>query len=396
MNSTERLRIAIHHNLEEGGALRALRDFSEYLGRDNDITWVLINQPSSPEVWSVRARLIELSPSGPLYPFHKWTDLWNLRQIERASKKLAKRIDEGGFDIAFLHPCRFGQAPAILRYLETSTVYYCPEPLRLYREGVPFRDGAPGSLLFRMGRLLFRPIGRWLDRRDSFLALKADTILTNSEYSAGRIDEVYGRRAIVVRPGIDTDLFRPDPGVPREKIVLSVGKLVERKGHFFAVEIIGAIPAEARPKLIVAGFPGSRSFQSRLNLAARSAGVDLEIVTDLTDKDVVRLYNRAWVTLSVSELEPYGLVSLESQASGTPVLARDEAGHRETVSDGETGFLFPPEPNRFAAQIALLMSDPDLTERMGRAARRHAESVAGRRMAGERLRNVIEEIISHG
>lgn len=396
MHSTEPLRIAIHHNLEEGGALRALRDFAVSLQSVHEITWVLINHPSEPNVWSVRARLIEMPATSPLYHLHKWTDLWNMRQIDRASKTLAKRIDEGGFDFAFLHPCRYSQAPAMLRYLETPTCYYCPEPLRLYKEEVPFRDGASNSLPFRVGRFLFSPFGRRLDKRDRRLALKANVLLTNSDYSAARIEEVYERRAIVVRPGIDTDFFRPLADVPREKFVLCMGKMVERKGHFFAVEIIGSIPVENRPRLVVAGFPGSASFQSRLAAAARSAGVELEIVPGPGDEEVVRLYNRAWLTLSVSQLEPYGLVALESQACGTPVIARDEAGHRETVRDGETGFLLPADPKLFADRIVALMRDENLTARLGDAGRLHAERVADKRRTGEELCRALETAAADG
>ncbi len=393
MRSTagKRLRIAIHHNLDEGGALRALRAFSKALAVRHDVHRALLERGGGADDLSSDAHFTHFRRESPFYYMHKLGDLRNLREADRAAAKLARAIDRGGFDVALLHPCRFGQAPSILRYLSTPTIYYCNEPLRLYREQVPYEDGASRSWKMRAGRALFAPLGSYLNRRDTHLARRASLIVTNSLYSAAQITEVYGRSAPVVYPGIDTRLYRPLPEVKRRSYLLSVGKLVERKGHFLALKIIAAIPKESRPALVVAGFEGSTSFQRRLELEAVSAGIPLTVRPNPDDKEMVTLYNRALLTLAVSRREPLGLVPLESQACGTPVAALDEAGFRETVLPGKTGLLMSADPESAGAEIMNLLTNRDRLESFGIAGRVEVEENWSLERSGDRLRAIVED-----
>ncbi len=387
----KKLKIAVHHNLEEGGALRALRAFSVSLEGRYDVRWALLEPDARHDTISSDAKYWKIAPGSPFYYFHKLTDLRNLRESDRAAKALARSIDREDFDVAFLHPCRFGQAPSLLQYLATPAVYYCNEPLRQYREDVPFEDGASRSWGMRAGRALFHSFGERLNRRDVALANRAARIVTNSAYSAEQIRKTYGRSAAVVPPGIDTALYRPLPAKSRRKSLLTVGKLVERKGHFLAVRIVASIPREKRPPLVAAGFRGSASFRKRLEREAAEGGVDLTGLTELDDRAMVAQYNQALLTLAVSRMEPLGLVALESQSCGTPVAALDEAGHRETVIPGTTGILMSDDPVRCALEIEELLSDREKLESLGRAGRAVVEERWSVEKAGENLCAVMEE-----
>ena len=83
-----------------------------------------------------------------------------------------------------------------------------------------------------------------------------------------------------------------------------------------------------------------------------------------------------------SHYESFGMVAIESMASGTPVIASNVGGLSFTVKDGETGFLVPEE-NHFALaeQVHTLLKNPDLRLRMGEQAARHASQFAWRNIA---------------
>ncbi len=103
-------------------------------------------------------------------------------------------------------------------------------------------------------------------------------------------------------------------------------------------------------------------------------------------EDLADYYALADICVVPSRTETFGLVALEAQALGTPVVASAVGGLTEIVADGETGILVADrEPQAFAAAIASLLDDPALRERMGeaaRASRRHLHVDARRRAAG--------------
>jgi glycosyltransferase involved in cell wall biosynthesis len=73
-------------------------------------------------------------------------------------------------------------------------------------------------------------------------------------------------------------------------------------------------------------------------------------------------------------LEPFGLIALEAMASATPVVAVSEGGFRETVVEGQTGFLTPREPKTFSDRLADVLEDPALRARLGAAGRTWVET----------------------
>ncbi len=387
------LRIAVHHNLAEGGALRALRQFVSALEARHYVTWALLDGRGKRVGIHSDAKFLSLPGDGTLHYLHKVADLWNLREADRAARRLAQAIDAGGFDIVFLHPCRFGQAPSLLRYVRTPSIYYCNEPLRLYREAIPFEDGASRALAFRAGRAIFAPVGRMLNRRDRFLARRASLLLTNSTFSARAVEDAYRREAVVVSPGVDTDSFHPGGKTDRPPYLLSVGKLVERKGHYLAVRFVAALPPARRLPLVVAGFPAGRPFRKRLAALAADRGVDLRIRTNVDDGELADLYRNARLTFSLSRGEPLGLAALESQACGTPVVALDEGGHRETVAAGVTGVLVDADPARSAGEIGALLGDRSRLFAMGKAGRRMMEEKWSVAAAGSRLLAEVERFV---
>jgi glycosyltransferase involved in cell wall biosynthesis len=93
--------------------------------------------------------------------------------------------------------------------------------------------------------------------------------------------------------------------------------------------------------------------------------VKLEFRVVVEDEELAMLYSQAIATIYCPHLEPFGLVSLESMACGTPVLGVAEGGVRETILHEKTGFLLPWKPAAFARTLLRLRADRGLLERMG-------------------------------
>lgn len=210
---------------------------------------------------------------------------------------------------------------------------------------------------------------RWLRKRLVFAA--ATHVIANSRASAADAQAVFG-----VAPQRTLVLYNlvPDPGLdgaPKDACrLISVGRFTPSKNQRVLLE---ALPG------LVERFPGLRMDffgDGPLKGACERLAAELGVAEHCTFHGyaplpvVMPALARAAVCVVTSHSEALGYVGIEAQAVGTPVVASGVDGIREVVADGETGFLVPPaEPAAFTEKIALLLSDRDLRERFGRAAR---------------------------
>ncbi|WP_258049573.1 glycosyltransferase [Streptomyces finlayi] len=183
--------------------------------------------------------------------------------------------------------------------------------------------------------------------------------------------------------GVDTTHFSPSPvgdrrsGVPFR--LLSVGRLVPRKGFDRAIKTLAAVP---NTELLIAGGPEAPLLfadpeAERLRKIAFEHGVAERVrLLGCVPQDVMpRLMSSADLLLSLPRYEPFGIVPIEATACGTPVLATAVGGQLDTVVDGVTGALVPPVEipgHDLAATIRSLLDDPARRARYGAAGRTHA------------------------
>jgi D-inositol-3-phosphate glycosyltransferase len=131
------------------------------------------------------------------------------------------------------------------------------------------------------------------------------------------------------------------------------------------------------PVLVLAGAetPGDEEYGRMLRSLAVSLGVsdDVRFVGALSRDDLADLFAMASLTLVPSHSETFGLVALESAASGTPVIGYRGGGLVEAIAEGASGVLVDSrDPGEWASVIALLLSDPVQLERLQFSARHHA------------------------
>jgi glycosyltransferase involved in cell wall biosynthesis len=193
-------------------------------------------------------------------------------------------------------------------------------------------------------------------------------------------------RIAVIYPGVDTRTFAPDPRLERlsEPAFLYVGRLKRYKEVETAIAALALLGAQGRSaRLLVAG---SGDHRPALERAARRAGVAarVEFLGFVSEERKLDLYRRSWAVVLPSLKEGWGITNLEAAGCGTPALAADNSALRESVRDGETGFLFPTGDARaLAAAMDRLAGDAALRERLGRGARAFAESFSWERTAQE-------------
>jgi glycosyltransferase involved in cell wall biosynthesis len=227
----------------------------------------------------------------------------------------------------------------------------------------------------RAGSALMRPVMAHLARWDRATASRANRYVAISHYVAGRIRRYYNREATVVYPPVDTDFFHPDSSRP-ERFALVVSALVPYK----RLDVAIAACRHARIPLNIVGDGPERA------ALERAANGTVRFLGRVSDNDVRDLYRRAAVTLLPGE-EDFGIVPLEAQACGRPVVAFARGGALETVRDGETGRLVDDQsPEAFGAAIA------DVVERRFDVGtiRAHAERFSRARFGDEMAALIAE------
>jgi len=264
--------------------------------------------------------------------------------------------------------------------------------------GIPYCVYAYGADLLEFdGRLGWgQVLRRILRRADKIIAISKFTreCLLASGVAAERIDLVYpsldlGRFA----DSIDRDATRDDFGWDGKQVVLSIGRLVERKGQDTVIRALSAV-AEKIPTVHYA--IGSRGpYRQALEQLAVDEGVAerVEFIGFVDEADLGRRYAAADLFSMVSreidevgEVEGFGIVYLEANAVGTAVLAGRSGGVEDAVADGQSGLLVDPEDlDAVVAAIVRLLQDDDLRHRLGAEGQQRVRAEFDREVQAERL-----------
>ena len=183
-----------------------------------------------------------------------------------------------------------------------------------------------GGQLGRLGLDAFASVHRRVDAR---WARRVSHIVVNSRHVAERVWRCWGRVAEVVPPPVNVERFAFDASVEREDFFLLAGRLVPYKRPEVAV----AAAQRAGVRLVVAG--GGRS----LGAVQAAAGKGVELLGPVDDDTLLDLYRRCRALVFPGE-EDFGIVPVEAQACGAPVLAQGVGGVLDSVVDGVTGKLY--------------------------------------------------------
>ena len=264
------------------------------------------------------------------------------------------------------HACAKGFWPA----RTALHLCYCYTPMR-YAWLADIDRRRQRSVASRAGE---RALKAW-DRRsvewvDGFAAISTTV--------ARRIEAFYGRSAVVIHPPVDTDRFTPGDPADREGFALAVSRMVPYKRLDLAIEAAHRL----RHPLVVAG---AGPEEGRLRALAAERSADVRFVVDPSDDDLAMLYRGAGVVVFPAE-EDFGIVPVEAQACGTPVVAYGTGGALDTVVPGQTGELVAEQTagSLAAGMEAVLAGGFDAA-----ACRRNAERFSASRFRSQFLDWVI-------
>jgi D-inositol-3-phosphate glycosyltransferase len=370
------------------------------LGHEVDV-FTRRDRSGAPECvdWIPGVRVIHV-PAGPEGPLAK-EDLWD--HMPEFTDHVSARVAGGGYDIVHAH---FWMSGAVA--------------LELKR-----RHGTPFVITFHaLGKVRRRHLGpddRFPDTRftvEDAIVRDADRLIAECPQDEQDLIQLYeadpGRISMVacgVSPEefhpIDQRLARSRLGIePGDHVVLSLGRLVPRKGVDTAIRAMARLRAEhgLESRLLVVGGesgepdPAVTPEIGRLQGVAREEGVE-GLVTFVGHRDRESLkyyYGAADVFVTTPWYEPFGITPLESMACGTPVVGSNVGGIKFSVRDGETGFLVPPrDPGAVAGRIAELRRNPKVAAMLSAQGVRRARDLFGWDGVAESLAAVYGEVVDH-
>lgn len=184
-------------------------------------------------------------------------------------------------------------------------------------------------------------------------------------------------------------------------IFLSINRFERKKGLPLSLQALSHIQQKGSPakyKLVLAGGYDERLAENREHLIelknlARELGIeeDVYFITSFSDAEKKLLLSMCSAVVYTPENEHFGIVPLEAMSYGKLVIACDSGGPKESVVEGETGFLCAPRPEAFA--LAMLKIASDRMNMESDAVRNHAQMNFSRTVFGRKLNNMIGELV---
>lgn len=336
------MRIAVFHELPVGGALTVVHEMTKRLKKLNQVD-LYTTFPTSKYNGS------DYFSNVYTYPFHakKWTGgNWKIRlykdSIELLNlfflhKKIAKDILERKYDILLVNASVYIEAPFILRFPNKNKVFYCHDSnYRLVYELLLQKIKNIDKM-----RSVYERLNRFIRKSlDLKNITSSDSLIASSMFEHNIIKKTYKLPSTIIQYGIDTKFFKP-ADIKKEYDLLFLGTTHELEGYPTLLKILKLLPKHIKPKIILG---------------------DIEYISDR--KELLSLYQKSKIVLSLSKNEPFGLTPLEAMACGVPVIAVNEGGYKETVKNDYNGFLVKRDPKILTSKILQLLSDQKLYKQL--------------------------------
>ncbi len=312
---------------EYGGAERVLEELHNLYPDCDVYTLVYLPEFLGPhrerfENWKIKTSFLQWIPmSGKLISMFRLID-----------PLVFKMFDLSKYDLIIVSQAgTYSGVNSFIKSKKALHICYCHTPPRYlygYATANKWTTGTVRKFLLLLGRIPMHFIRLY----DYVNAQKPDYFIANSKEIASRIKKFYRRDAVVIHPPIDIPKNVNTLPIKNRKYYLTGGRLARAKRFDLAVV--------ACTKL---GFPlkiFGREFEGYGKELRELAGNDVEFLGEVSQEKKLELIENAKAYISPSLQEDFGMLNLEVNAGGTPVIAYRSGGVLETIIDGKTGVLF--------------------------------------------------------
>ncbi len=261
---------------------------------------------------------------------------WAVRHYQKYlpfMPRALEQLDLSSYDLIL--SSESGPAKGIVPAPTARHICYCHSPMRyIWDEFHTYTEH-----LTPLSRFVFARVAHRMRLWDVVSAMRVDSFIANSSFTASRIERYYRRPSDVVFPPVDTSRFRPSK--KRGDYFLFASQLVPYKKADLAIEAFRGIDA---PLYVV----GDGSERARLE---KSAPSNVSFLGRVPDAKLESLYAECRAVIFPGQ-EDFGIVPLEAMASGRPVIAYGKGGALDTVIPNETGVFFDEQtPTALAAAV---------------------------------------------
>ncbi len=359
------MRIAFFHELLFGGARRVVEEYAKRLEKKHVVDLYYVDEKEDKNVLQYFNNVFYYqfySNRGTgLNRFYK--DTLELFRLYLVHRNIASLINGKNYEFVLVYPSKFTQAPFIIQFLKARTIYFCQEPLRIVHDGFLLEDVKYLPFVKKYYEKANRFVRKQVDRAN---INEADVILANSRFSQNWIKRAYKKDSKVCYLGVDVKKFRP---TRKKKAydLLFIGQKDKIEGYDLLEDTLKVFSKKPKVKIIQRNDKGQ--------------GIE--------DLELVEEYNKAKIVLCLSRNEPFGLISIEAQSCGVPVVAVNEGGFSESVIDGKTGFLVKRDSKNLYVRINELLNDESLRIKLGHQAREYIKSKWTWEQSLQSLENII-------
>ncbi len=360
------MKIAFYHELHKGGARRGTNEFARQLkNKGNEVVLYTIEESNLESKFYTRVVGFSFKPKiwkGKNAKVRLYKDTIELFKLFLLNRKIAKEINDGGFDAVYVAASQYIESPFILHFLIPPTFFYCNDPYyRIIYEPDLFR--ASNLNFFKRKYEIFNRIIR--KHLDIWNIRRADNIIFISDFTRQMFKKVYKRDGDVIHYGVDTSHFTP-ANINKKYDLLFVGSYDFLDGYPFFMEVIRRM--KRNPKVRIVAFEDEW----------------------LSEAELLNTYRQSKLFVSVSYNEPLGMVPMEVMSCGVPVAGVNEAGHKETIVDGKTGYLIKRNAKLFASKLDYILGHNEILKQMSYNARKQMVEKWDWSVQGEKLERLIK------
>lgn len=219
--------------------------------------------------------------------------------------------------------------PAVVN--NKPNLWYVHSPIREIWDLYEYTRNKTVPFIFRIIFDVWVKYNRFLSRK---YIKHVNKIVCNSINTKKRVEKYFNRKAIVIYPPIETSKFYYKEN---GDFWLSVNRLITHKRVDLQIKTFAKMPEE---KLVIVGsYEQSKHFKKYANYIKKIKSDNVQILSWIDFNELVELYAKCRGFISTAKNEDFGMTVVEAMASGKPVIASNEGGHKETIIDGVTGRL---------------------------------------------------------